>query len=118
MYIEKDLALAICAWGQGKNVIVMDLEEGRVVTMDEFMANTKYVHFLVDAEEAAAQAEESIFDEVPPEALADPGEDAPKMSRAEKRHMIETLAAEGTKGVSEIAAIVGCSVNTVRKYIK
>ena len=118
MFIEKDLAMALCAWNEGRPVIVMDLEEGQVVTMDEFMANTKYVHFLVDVEDAPAQAEESIFDEVPPEALADPGEDAPKMSRAEKRHMIETLAAEGTKGVSEIAEIVGCSVNTVRKYIK
>lgn len=123
MFIEKDIAAAICAWTEGKEVIVMDLEEGQNVTMDDFMSNTTWVHFLVnesapapDPEQHTDEEFEALFEEVPEVALEEAKE---HLNRAQKRHMIEQLASEHPElSVGEIAERVGVTAATVRRHIK
>ena len=132
MFIEKDIAAAICAWTEGKEVIVMDLEEGRNVTMDDFMNNTSWVHFLVNESAPAPDPEEqhtdeefeALFEEVPEVALEEAKEHLSSITkekriRAENRHMIEHLAKEHPElSVGEIAERVGVTAATVRRHIK
>lgn len=124
MLIEKDLPAAVIAWSYGKEVIVIDRMGGVNCTMDEFIANSPGIHFLVnevtdppapDPEEHTDEEFEALFEEVPEVALEEAKE---HLNRAQKRHMIERLAAEGSMGVSEIAERVGVSAATVRRYIK
>lgn len=126
MLVEKDLPAAVIAWSYGKEVIVVDRIEGVNCTMDEFIANSPGIHFLVnevtdppapDPEEQHTDEEfEALFEEVPPEALEEAKE---HLTRAQKRHMIEQLAKEHPElSVAEIAARVGVSTATVRKHIK
>ena len=125
MLVEKDLPAAVLAWSYGKEVIVMDRIEGVNVTMDEFIANSPGIHFLVnevtdppapDPEQHTDEEFEALFEEVPPEALEEAKE---HLTRAQKRHMIEQLASEHPElSVAEIAARVGVSTATVRKHIK
>ena len=127
MLVEKDLPAAVIAWSYGKEVIVVDRIEGVNCTMDEFIANTPGIHFLVnevddppapDPEEQHTDEEfEELFEEVPEVALEESPE--PKLTRAVKRHMIEQLAKEHPElSVGEIAERVGLTAATVRRHIK
>lgn len=134
MLVEKDLPAAVLAWSYGKEVIVMDRIEGVNVTMDEFIANSPGIHFLVnevddppapDPEEQHTDEEfEALFDEVPEVALEEAKEHLSsitkeKRTRAENRHMIEHLAKEHPElSVGEIAERVGVTAATVRRHIK
>ena len=128
-FVEKDIDAAVVAYVMGKDVMVMDCETKQIVTMEDFLAAQDYLHFLVDEDEATEEEPEMYTDEefearfepVPEEAPEDPEEPATekKTTRAEKRHMIERLAAEHPElSVGDIAERVGVSTATVRKYIK
>ena len=117
MFEERDWRGAFCSWAEDRETLALFRDRNVTLTFEEYMElmhRDRKVIFLVDTpdpEELHTDEEfEEQFEAVP--------EEPKKMSRAEKRHMIETLAAEGSMGVSEIAARVGCSVATVRKHIK
>lgn len=124
MFVEKDMCMAICEWTEGKEVMVMDTISKKIYPVSEFVSNPGFLHFLVnepedlpDPEEEHTDAEfEALFEEVPPEALE---EAKAHLTRAQKRHMIETLYAQHPElSVGEIAERVGVSAATVRRHIK
>ena len=131
MFVEKDMCMAICEWNEGKTVMVMDTISKKIYPISDFIGNHGFLHFLVDEPDELPDPEEqhtdeefeALFEEVPEAALEEAKEHLSsitkeKRTRAEKRHMIETLAAEGSMVVSEIAERVGVSAATVRRYIK
>lgn len=124
MFIEKDMCMAICEWNEGKDVMVMDTLSKEIYPISEFISNPGFLHFLVDEPDDAPDPEEqhtdeefeALFEEVPPEALEEAKE---HLTRAQKRHMIETLASEHPElSVGEIAERVGVTAATVRRHIK
>lgn len=130
MFEERDWRGAFCSWAEDRETLALFRDRNVTLTFEEymeFMHRDRKVIFLVDTpdpEELHTDEEfEALFEEVPEAALEEAKEHLSsitkeKRTRAEKRHMIETLAAEGSMVVSEIAERVGVSAATVRRYIK
>lgn len=127
MFREGNWREATSAWMANKDLIVMIKDLMFAMSFEEYMdflhKDRKTIFMidepedLPDPEEEHTDAEfEALFEEVPPEALE---EAKAHLTRAQKRHMIETLYAQHPElSVGEIAERVGVSAATVRRHIK
>lgn len=128
MLSERDRRSALRYYGNNGDVYLMNMELGAIMSLDGWLDETlgNEWRFLIETvepqpldfpvEEHTDAEFEALFEEVPPEALE---EAKAHLTRAQKRHMIETLYAQHPElSVGEIAERVGVSAATVRRHIK
>lgn len=116
MLSERTFIEAIRMHEEGAKAIVVDETEGACMPLEDFLSYSGNLHFLVDIRDDAEF--EAKFDTPAADPEEKEPEEPPKRTRQEMYREIDRLAADGTKVVSEIAQLVGCSTATVRKRIK